>query len=344
MHPVTPPAGWGFPRVAEPGTPLERAEQLAERLLPDRTPKRRMLVIVNPYATTVSDRLRHLVVYALQARYEVEAVDTEDRGHATELCRQAAEQGYHVVVAFGGDGTVNEAANGLAGTDTPLTCLPGGATNVFHRAIGIPTDVVEATEHLLALADDFRPRRIDLGLINDRYFTFAAGIGLDASVVERVDAHPRLKARLGQYYYTSAAVSTFTRQYLVNPPHVRVTIGDRTVEGVTVIAQNSDEYTYFGRRPIRLAPDVRLDNGSLGLVVLRRARPIELPTVSWRALSGHGGTLARHRQIESFPETREAGVIATDGGTFPVQVDGDYIGQWDNARLAVAPGALLVVA
>ena len=95
-------------------TALERAEELAERLLPDRTPKRRMLVIVNPYATTVSDRLRNLVVYALQSRYAVEAIDTEKREHATQICREAAREGYDVVVAFGGDGTVNEAANGLA--------------------------------------------------------------------------------------------------------------------------------------------------------------------------------------------------------------------------------------
>jgi len=177
-----------------------------------------------------------------------------------------------VVVAFGGDGTVNEAANGLAGSDTPLTCLPGGATNVFHRAIGIPTDVVDATEHLLRMADDFRPRRIDLGRVDDRYFTFAAGVGLDASVVERVDSHPRLKARLGQYYYTYAAVSTFARRYLVDPPHVKVEVNGDEVEGVTVIAQNSEQYTYFGRRPIKLAPDVALDDGALGLVVLKRAR------------------------------------------------------------------------
>src|SRR5664279_1618042 len=78
--------------------------------------KRRMLIIVNPYASTVSDRLRHLVVYALQGRFEVDAVDTEARGHATELCREAAHEGYDVVVAFGGDGTVNEAANGLLGS------------------------------------------------------------------------------------------------------------------------------------------------------------------------------------------------------------------------------------
>src|SRR5712664_2119545 len=103
---------------------LRRAEQLAERVLPDRRAKKRMLVIVNPYATTVSDRLKNLVVYALQGRYEVEAVDTQGRGHATALSREAAHEGYDVVVAFGGDGTVNEAANGLAGSPTPLSCLP----------------------------------------------------------------------------------------------------------------------------------------------------------------------------------------------------------------------------
>ena len=111
-----------------PDTALERAEELAERVLPERRPKKRMLVIVNPYATTVSDRLKNLVVYALQGRYSVEAIDTQAQGHATELCREAAVEGYDVVVAFGGDGTVNEAANGLIGSDTPLTCLPGGAT------------------------------------------------------------------------------------------------------------------------------------------------------------------------------------------------------------------------
>src|SRR3954466_14093601 len=137
---------------------------------------KRMLVIVNPYATTMSDRLKHLVVYALQGRYEVHAVDTQRRGHATELCREAAREGYDVVVAFGGDGTVNEAANGLAGSETPLTCLPGGSTNVWCRTLGIPNDVVDATEHLLRMADDFHPRPVDLGRVNERYFVFAAGI------------------------------------------------------------------------------------------------------------------------------------------------------------------------
>src|SRR4051794_39842390 len=140
--------------------------------------KKRMLVIVNPYASTVSDRLKHLVLYALQGRYEVDAIDTKARGHATELCREAADEGYDVVVAFGGDGTVNEAVNGLAGSPTAFCCLPGGRTNVFCRMLGVPNDVVDATEHLLRVADVWTPREIDLGYVNDRAFTFSAGVGL----------------------------------------------------------------------------------------------------------------------------------------------------------------------
>src|SRR5213080_4935480 len=146
LNGVTAPRRRGkFPLMPPPDqeTALARAEELAERVLPDRSPKRRMLVIVNPYATTVSDRLKNLVVYALQGRYEVEAVDTTGRDHATDLTREAALEGYDVVVAFGGDGTVNEAANGLVGSSTPLCCLPGGSANVFGRMLGIPGDLVD---------------------------------------------------------------------------------------------------------------------------------------------------------------------------------------------------------
>ena len=123
--------------------------------------KKRMLLIVNPYATTVSDRLKNLVVYALQGRYEVETVATEAQNHATEIGREVRDHGYDIVVAFGGDGTLNEVANGLAGTDVPVSVLPGGSTNVVCRTLGIPNDVVDATEHLLALVDEWAPRRID---------------------------------------------------------------------------------------------------------------------------------------------------------------------------------------
>src|SRR6202046_249491 len=197
--------------------------------------KRRMLIIVNPYATTVSDRLRHLVVYALQGRFEVDAVDTEARGHAIELCREAAHEGYDVVVAFGGDGTVNEAANGLRGSPTPLTCLPGGSANVYGKILGIPGELVDATEHLLGMADDWRPRKVDLGMVNDRCFTFASGLGLDASVVKRVDSNPHLKARFGAYYFTWAAVSTFTRRYILKAPRLTVELDGEQHKGVTAI-------------------------------------------------------------------------------------------------------------
>src|SRR5947209_2024687 len=266
-----------------PTDPLARLES-ALRAGAD-APRRQMLIIVNPYATTVSDRLKNLVVYALRGTYQVQAVETEARDHATDLCRDAARAGYDVVVAFGGDGTVNEAANGLVGTDTPLTCLPGGRANVYCRMLGIPTDVVDATEHLLGLADDWRPRRVDLGVVNDRRFVFSAGVGLDASVVERVDAHPRLKARMGEWYYTFTGVQTFNRRYLLHPPRLEASFGDERVSGMTVIVQNAAPYTYFGNRPVHMGEGATLESGDLAGIVLQRARPVDIPTIIWRALS-----------------------------------------------------------
>jgi diacylglycerol kinase family enzyme len=322
---------------------IERAEELAERLLPERTPQRRMLVIVNPYATTVSDRLRNLVVYALQSRYAVEAIDTEKRGHATQLCREAAAEGYDLVVAFGGDGTVNEAANGLAGTDTPLTCLPGGATNVYCRILGIPVDVVDATEHLLALADDFRPRRVDLGRVDDRHFLFASGVGLDASVVERVDAHPYRKAKFGPWYYTLAAIGTFNRRYLVSPPRVRLLAAGRELEAVTVVVQNADPYTYFASRPIRISEGSALDSGTLSAAALRRATVLELGTLLPRLLSGRARWVQRHRHLTGLSGLSAARIEGVDGEPFPLQVDGDYVGERTEVEYRVSPGALAVV-
>jgi diacylglycerol kinase family enzyme len=321
--------------------PLER---LAASLSLGRSaPSRRMLIIVNPYATTVSDRLKNLVVYALRGSYEVDAIDTEARDHATELCREAARSGYDVVVAFGGDGTVNEAANGLAGSDTPLSCLPGGRTNVYCRMLGIPTDVVDATEHLLQLADDWRPRRVDLGYVNERKFLFSAGAGLDASVVERVDAHPRLKARLGEYYYTWTGLQTFNRKYLLHPPQLEAELGEERVKGVTAIVQNAAPYTYFGNRPVHMGEGATLDSGDLAGVVLKRARPIDVPTIIWRSLSKRA-RLARHRQVRPFSGVRSLRVRSLDGRPLPLQVDGDYIGEVDEALFGVERRGIAVVA
>jgi diacylglycerol kinase family enzyme len=321
--------------------PVQRLE--AALGVSETTPRKRMLVIVNPYATTVSDRLKHLVVYALRGSYRVEAIDTETRNHAAELGRQAAREGYDVVVAFGGDGTVNEAANGLAGSETALGCIPGGRTNVYCRIMGIPHDVVDATEHLLQMADRWSTRTIDLGLAGERKFLFSAGVGLDASVVEQVDAHPQLKARFGEWYYTVVAVRAFNRRYRRRPPRLEVSLGDQVLEGMSAFVQNAAPYTYFGSRRVDVGEGASLDSGDLSGAVLRRASPADIPTLSWRALSRHA-RVVKHRRVRAFSQVSEVHVRSLDESPFPLQVDGDYIGEAEEVKFGVLPSALRVVA
>jgi diacylglycerol kinase family enzyme len=312
--------------------------------------KKRMLIIVNPYATTVSDRLRNLVVYALQGRYEVEAVQTQAQNHATEIGREARDGGYDVVVSFGGDGTLNEVANGLVGTDMPMGILPGGSANVVARSLGIPNDVVDATEHLLSLADEWEPRKIDLGRVDERFFVFACGAGIDASVVKRVDAHPKLKAKAGPWYYSWAGVSAFTRRYLLNPVRLRVTIDDGTpVEGVTAITQNSDPFTYFSTKPVYVNEGVAIDSGTLSTAVLKRAAIRDMPTLLPKLFSQRKPAV-RHRQIIGFEGITGAVIesISEDRSgaprSFQLQVDGDYIGERTRVELGIDPGALTIIA
>jgi diacylglycerol kinase family enzyme len=327
--------------MAAAGTdPLKRLESALRA--GDGAPRKQMLIIVNPYATTVSDRLKNLVVYALRGTYQVHAVETEARDHATELCRDAARQGYDVVVAFGGDGTVNEAANGLAGSGTPLTCLPGGRANVYCRILGIPVDVVDATEQLLRMADDWRPRPVDLGYVGDRRFLFSAGAGLDASVVERVDAHPRLKARFGEWYYAATAVRTFNRRYLLHPPRLEAELEGERMSGVSMVAQNATPYTYFGDRRVEMADGAALDSGNLAAIVLKRASPLDIPTMVWRALSKRA-RVVKHRQVVPFSVHESFAVRSLDERPLPLQVDGDYIGEARETEFGVLPGGLLVL-
>ena len=301
-----------------------------------------MLIVVNPYATRVSERLRRLVVAGLEGRFEVDAVDTEARGHATEICRQAAHEDYDVVVAFGGDGTVNEAANGLIGARVPLCCLPGGSANVFAKMLGIPGDIVDATAHLLAMADDWHPRRIDLGVVNGRCFTFASGLGLDANVVEQVDSNPRMKARFGPYYFAAVAVRTFLRRYLLSPPRMQVETGSETHAGVTAIIQNGSPFTYFQDRPLDIAENVALDSGALAASVLHRASALGLPRIGWRALSPRARVSA-DRHVTGISELTELTVSTADERPLPLQVDGDYLGDVAIARYSILKEALTIV-
>ena len=167
----------------------------------------RALLVVNPKATTTSERSRDVLVRALRSEVDLTVEYTLRRGHAATLARAAAESGVDVVVTLGGDGTVNEAVNGLmtaapalGGTTGPryrlpaLAVVPGGSTNVFARALGLPRDWVDGTSVILDGLRDGRHRVIGLGRADDRYFTFCAGLGLDAAVVRRVE-QARLRGR-----------------------------------------------------------------------------------------------------------------------------------------------------
>jgi len=304
--------------------------------------RRRLLVVVNPCATTVSDRLRSLIVHALGARYEVTAVDTQRRGHAIELARDAAAEGFDAVLALGGDGTVNEAANGLAGTDVALLALPGGATNVFARMLGVPGDLVDATEHVLGLADRWEPRPVDLARVNGRGFLFAAGVGLDAAVVRYCDAHPRAKARFRQSFFAAAAVATFAQEYLVRPPCLETEVEGRRIRGVTSIVQNGGVFTYFHDKPLEVVRGVALDGGTLGGAVLERAGLEDVPTVAARILSRRLDVLD-HKRVHGWSGATEAVMRSLDGRPVPLEVDGDHIADITEARFSVLPRALTVV-
>ena len=326
--------------AATSADPLERLE--AVLALGRSAPSRRMLIIVNPYATTVSDRLKNLVVYALRGRYEVDAIDTNARGHATELSREAAREGYDVVVAFGGDGTVNEAANGLVGSDTPLCCLPGRSRERVLPDAGDPDrrgrrDRASAADGRRLAPAARGPR---LGERSD--FLFSAGVGLDASVVERVDAHPRLKAGSASGTTRWVGLRTFTRRYLLYPPRLEAQLGEETIAGVTVIVQNAAPYTYFGNRPVEMGEGATLHSGDLAGVVLDRARPIDVPTILARALSRHL-RVSRHRHVHPFSAVTGLRVCTRDDRPLPIQVDGDYIGEADEAVFGVRPNGISVV-
>jgi len=307
-----------------------------------KAPSRQLLVIANPYASTVSEGLKNLILAALRGRYEVEVVDTENQDHATELARKAAEQGYDAVVAFGGDGTVNEVANGLANTDTALCVLPGGTTNVYCRIIGGSRDIVEATEKLLQRADNWQPKSVDLGKANDRYFTFSAGVGLDALVVNQVDSHPKRKARYGVFYFTLTALRYVFKKPTEKLIELTLQVGDTRIDGETVIVQNGDPFTYFNSRPLRPAYGTEIDSGELSIALATSIHKRHLLSYAWKLLSKKV-RFPTHKSIKTVDQVKTFTVSTRNGQPLPVQVDGDYIGTHNEVKFSVEHNCLNVV-
>jgi len=304
----------------------------------------RLALLVNASASSVSPGLRDVVIRALRADHEVEVADTHRRGHAGALSLDAARRGLDVVVVLGGDGTLNEAANGVAGTTTALAPLPGGSTNVFARTLGYAPSVIEALGQLLSALDRGDFPAVGLGSANGRYFLFHAGAGFDARVIASVEERSELKRYAGQPLFVLSALSTWARDWDRRHPPIALEVDGEPCPGGAhlVVCQGTDPYTFLGRRAIHLAPECTL-GGPMALSALRR-----LGLVGTLAVLGTGmlapGALRRipwywHR----FP-VREAVLstaVETDG--FYWQVDGDLVGKTDTLRVAWEEGVIRLV-
>ena len=244
----------------------------------------RGLLVVNPKATTTTERSRDVLVHALRADLDLEVVQTTHRGHATEVARRAAKERVDLLLALGGDGTVNEAVNGLLedgpAPDGPaLAVVPGGSTNVFARALGLPADPVEATGQLLDALREGRRRRVGLATADGRWFTFCAGVGLDAEVVDAVERRRERGRRASGSLFVRSALAQFYRETEREHPGLTLEVpGEEPVDGLfLVIVQNTSPWTYLGTKAVNPCPDASFDTGiDLAECTVRATRPTAL--------------------------------------------------------------------
>jgi diacylglycerol kinase family enzyme len=289
----------------------------------------KVMLISNAHARAVSARAREVIAKALSADFKLEMVDTAARSHASELARDAVDRDFEAVFAFGGDGTINEVAQGLIGTNVALGILPGGSTNVMARSLGMPVDPVEATAFVASRLRSRTSRRIPVGRVGDRYFVFSAGMGLDAEVVRRVEQNPHAKRSYGEWLWVKNALVAGITEYRGAGPAITVTVGDdEPRRAVTVVSANARPFTYFKRFPVEVTPRARMDAG-LDLVGFARLRGVTIPALVWSLFASH-----RHVTWRSvfYHHDIERATLEADR-PMPVQVDGDYIGHWRRADL-----------
>jgi diacylglycerol kinase family enzyme len=313
----------------------------------------RALLIVNPNATSTTRLRRDVIVRALTSAVELEVVETRYRGHATSLAGTALPGGYGLVLTLGGDGTVNEAVNGIVSARTPagdpltadslpaLAALPGGNANVFTRALGLPADPVDAAGKILQALTEGRQRSIGLGLAGSRYFTFNAGLGFDAEVVRAVEgrrAHGRavtpalyVRMTLRQYYrITDRRHPPLLLELDGRPPAGPLSVG---------IVSNTAPWSYLGKRAIYTNPQADFDSG-LDLFALRKLRTLGTLLAARQVLSGsgrppHGNSiLTLHDQPE---------LTLRSDRPVAFQVDGEYVGEREVVRFRSIPAALRVL-
>lgn len=301
----------------------------------------RILLIVNAFASSVTARSMVVIRKAFAAEADVTMAETSRRGHATRLALGAAKEGVDVVVVMGGDGTLNEAANGLVGTDTALATLPGGSTNVFARTIGLPNDPIEATGVLLdaLTANSIRP--VGVGAVNNRAFLFHTGVGFDAAVVEQVERRSSLKRYAGHPLFVYAGFSTWFRHYDHSRPRMAVRLPDGTVvdDGYFTIVLNTSPYTFLGNRGLDLTPEANLDTG-LSVVVLRTMDFVKMLGLIGSAI-GSGRHLRSSRN--AYLAHDQSRIEITGHGKMPYQVDGDFLGNTESLTFEHWPNSLRLV-
>ncbi len=301
----------------------------------------RVLLLVNSAASSVTARSRVVIHKALSADHQVELSETARRGHATRLARSAASEGFDVVVVLGGDGTLNEAANGLAGTDTALAALPGGSTNVFARIIGLPDDPVDAAGQLLDALERGAVTQIGLGAVDGRYFLFHCGIGFDAAIVELVESRGPLKRWAGHPLFIYATARTWMQrtQRRRTPMRVLDADGETLAKGLFTIVLNANPYTYLGGRGFDLIPGLDLKNEPLVAVTFPSLSLRRLLPVGIRALrSGDVRQLSAVTVLEGLSD-----LTVTADPPIEYQTDGDHLGAAPRLRIRWAPKALRLV-
>lgn len=290
-----------------------------------------------------------VVVHQRLARHhDVQVVETNRRGHATRFAQDAARRGIDVVVSFGGDGTLNEVATGIAGTDTALAVLPGGSTNVFARTIGLPNDALAAVDVIVDSLEHNNITPIGLGKVNGRYFTFHTGIGYDASVVKRVEQRASLKRYAGHPLFVVAALRTWAFDYSRKHPHFELRFDSNdensstdeadVSDGYFTIVLNTNPYTFLGNRPLDLVPNAGLEAG-LAVVTFRSLKATHILRSLGSALRGGGVPPAPWLDIRNDV----AQLDITSATPFPYQLDGDYLGETGALHFEHVPEALRLV-
>lgn len=300
----------------------------------------RVLLLVNATASSVTARKRVMIRKMLAAEHEVEVAETSRRGHAARLARAAANDGFDVVVVLAGDGTLNEAADGLLRTSTALAPLPGGSTNVYARTLGFPNDAIDATNELLRSLERGATKRIGVGRANRRPFLFNTGIGFDAAVIRRVERYGELKRYFSHPLHVAAAFEVFFRgDARKTRLHVELDTGE-VIDGVRfAIISKTTPYTFLSRMPLTVAPEAGIEH-PLALTAFRSIDAITLLGGAVSALRS-GRFLGRRRGVDHRHDLRR--LIVRSGEPFAYQVDGDDAGDTEQLDIEFEPDALTLV-